>query len=246
MTPTTKSLIMLQFHNGDSGQAMELARLMADLEDQHSQFADLALVARYDTGHNLSTIKYVSRKFNTHTIRSPRRETGWPMGCNGLFFGGLEWVYHKMAAGQIPHYQTLFVCEADSLPLTKDWIIRLRQSWLSAQKARPIYVAGALVPDNNGQHPHINGGACILSGDLKFLRWLAKTAGGANIKAGWDWMLANDFQTWGWSNIEPMRSLWRIPTMTEDQIKQWRAEGIVYIHGCKDRSGLTHIRKLLL
>jgi hypothetical protein len=244
--PSNKILIALQFWNGDKAAALALASFLADLEPKHSDLADFLFVARFDTKHDDTTVAKVSRKFNTHTYTSKGRGTGWPSGCNDLFFGTLGWFYHKAAAGQIPNYKAMFCCEADGGPMRKDWIAGLHEEWdrVNTPKGK-IGQAGAWLdngPDGIGTG-HINGN-CLLSGDLVFLRWLVKAVNHVNVNVGWDWILAPMFKARGWSDIPKIRSVWRQP-MTEELFLAGMKEKIVWWHGCKDDALIRFGRKHL-
>lgn len=243
--PTNKILIMLSFWSGDRDQAFKLARLLADLEPQHSELADFLFVARFDQKHDADTVQYVARKFNVHTHVSRRQETGWPRGCNGIFFGGMEFVYHKMAARQIPRYKAIFNMGADSAPLDKNWLSSFCETWDSLNHHKKVCVAGALV-DPRGEHPHINGDATFISGDLEFLKWLVMHASHGNANAGWDWYLSQQFAERGWSDIPAIVSLWNTPTFESNRWDGMVGAGIKMIHGVKDHSLLNLTRKKLL
>lgn len=241
--PSNKILIVLQFWDGDKAQAMKLARLLADLEDTHSVQADFLFVARFDSHHDTNAVRYVSRRFNTHTHTSRRRGVGWPCGCNSLFFGGLEWVYHKMNAGQIPHYRGVLILGADSVPLEKDWISTMLAGWSKVNKKKKVYLAGAMA--EAGGRVHINGDCILLSGDLDFLKWLAVTVGDVSVAAGWDWILSEEFASWGWADFSFVKSLWRKPTFTEAEWTIYKDAGVSWVHGVKDDSLLEIARKNL-
>lgn len=244
---TNRILIALLFWDGDRAQAMQLARLLADLEPEHCKQADFLFVCRFDSGHSLETVNYVSRKFNVHTYKSRRKETGWPRGCNALFFGMLEFVYHKMAAGQIPNYKAIFVVGPDGAPIKKNWLNYLVQAWDVANKERKIYSAGALIPAGPHGWEHINGDAMFLSGDLAFLKWLTMDIGSVRVSAGWDWVLADGFKKWGWRNFPFVRSLWRRePPFTQENWDAENTSGVVWIHGVKNNDLLDLSRKNLL
>jgi hypothetical protein len=241
-----KILICIPYWAGDNGQASLLAKLLADLSPGHSNLADILFVRRFDAQPmNADVMKHVTRKFNVLQHRSTRREIGWPQGCNGLFFGALEYIYHMSVAGKIPAYKAIFNCASDVVPLVPDWLEYLHQQWrfLPANLKHPVYTAGALIA---GEHPHINGDAMLYSGDPKFLKWLAKDVGGIKQRAGWDWVLAGQFQHWGWANIPNVYSLWQTPSMGRAEAENWRAQGAVIIHGVKDNSLLEHARKMML
>lgn len=241
--PSNKFLITVPFWKGDKNQAEWMTRLLADLEPGHSDKADILFVNRFDCPPmSPAFIKYVARKFNVFQHRSARKETGWPCGCNGLFFGTLEFVYHKMAAGQIPNYKAMFNMASDVVPLQKNWLAHMHDAWNALQQSRRVVCAGALI---DGDHPHINGDAFFLSG-LELLRWLTKEVGGVKVRAGWDWVLAPNFRDRGWANIPGIISLWQTPTMPRAVAEDYRRKGIILIHGVKDDSLLTHARNILL
>lgn len=243
-----KMLIVLMFWEGDKAQAMSLARLLSDLEEGHSTKADLLFVHRFDcSAPEAETVRHVSRKFNVFVYRSKRRGVGWPSGCNSIFFGGLEWVYHKMAAKQIQHYKAIIGLGADSAPIEKNWLERLHQTWETRGNngKKKIYVGGALV--DGGGRMHINGDCILLSTDLTFLKWLAVGVGDITVPAGWDWVLAEEFQKWGWENIKGIRSWWQRRTpFTETDWEHEKSIGTIFFHGQKDNTLLELARKKLV
>jgi hypothetical protein len=242
-TKTNKILIVIQFWQGDRDLALQLARLLADIQLEHCALADILFVSRFDTTHDAATVQYVSRKFNVFTHTSQRRGTGWPMGCNSLFFGSLEWAYHKMAAAQALHYKAILILGADGVPLRPDWISQFSSAWDEFEGKKVI--AGALIPD--AHHPHINGDCALLSGDLKFLHWLVHGVCDIKVQAGWDWVLSYEFQTRGWANLPFVKSAWnKKDPFTEEE---WDAEllaGTTWFHGQKGFSLLNLARKKLL
>lgn len=237
-----KILITFLFWKNDRAQAMKLARLLADLEPEHSTQADILFVSRFDCKHDVETEKYVARKFNIYSYTSTRRGVGWPLGCTSIFFGAIEWIYHKMAGGKIPQYKAVLILGADSVPLRRDWLAQMHMAWDSANKVTEICAAGALIP--NPMRDHINGDCCLLSGKLSFLKFLA-----VNIqdgKVGWDWALAPEFKKRGWADFSFVKSLWRCPTFTQEDWDRFVEVGVSWIHGVKDFSLLELSRKNLL
>lgn len=239
-----KILICLPFWAGDKTEAMALAKLIADIQPNSglSKDADFLFVARFDAKHDTATVNYVSRKFKVYTHTSKRRGTGWPTGCTELFFGAFEWIFRKMESYMIPRYKAIFNIESDSIPLALNAIQHLSDIW---SKLPPkTYVAGPWL--ENGVSPglgHINGGACLLSGDLKFLKWLATRV---NVRGGgWDYILAPQFRDWGWANIPQIQSLWQVP-MTESLFHDSIRRGIFWSHGNKGDAGIKLVRKHLM
>lgn len=237
-----KILITILFWKNDRAQAMRLARLLADLEPGHSNAADILFVSRFDCKHDVVTEKYVARKFNIYSYTSTRRGVGWPMGCNSIFFGAMEWIYHKISGAKIPNYKAVFLLAADSAPLRRDWLAWLCKAWDDAQ-ANKVRVAGALLP---GAHEHINGDCIMFSGDLKFLKWLALDVQDIPNRGGWDWLLADRFKQWGWQDFPSIKSLWRKPGMTQEEWDSLYGEGVCWVHGIKTNDVLDLTRKNLL
>lgn len=239
-----KILIALQFWEGDKLMALRLAQHLAELEKSHSEAADFLFVSRFDCSHDMHTIQDVSRKFNVHHYRSPKQGTGWPTGCNALWFGTIEWAYHMMKAGKIPQYKAIFTIESDGLPLRSDWIRTLSSSWDALNSIKQIYVAGAILnPAEPGEH--INGQA-FFSGDSKFLKWVLAQESVVHPRVGWDYFLGQAFKKWGWSQMPGLQCYWGTPTMSAERYQQEIAKGTVWIHGVKDSSLFTLTRKKLL
>lgn len=243
---TNKILVTVPFWSGDKTAAMRLARFIADIETAHCEWADFLFVARFDCQHDPATVLHVSRRFNVFTHISGRREVGWPAGCNGLFFGTMEFFYHKMVAEKIPQYKAILICEADTIPLTRNWIETASREWDRVQKAKKIRIAGAMVGGGEFGRVHINGGCVMLSGDMKFLSWMIKRGATYGAIAGWDWALADDFKAWGWANIPGMKSFWNRPTMSLFEVQAVTKTGVFLLHGIKDDSLVKHARELVL
>lgn len=243
---SNKILIALPFWQGDKVAAMRLARLMADIEPAHSEWADFLFVARFDEKHDPATVLHVSRRFNTFTHISGRREVGWPAGCNGLMFGTMEWFYHKMLAEKIPWYKAILICEADTVPLTRNWIETASREWDRINRAKTTRIAGAMVGGAQFGRQHINGGCAMLSGEMKFLNWMVKAGASYGAIAGWDWVLADQFKAWGWADIPGMKSYWNRPTMGMSEVESVTKSGVFLLHGVKDDSLVKHARDLIL
>lgn len=243
LTKSNKILLALQFWDGDKAQAMALADLIADIEPGMCELADFLFVARFDCRHDERVIQKVSRKFSTFQHTSPRRGTGWPMGCNDLTAGMLEFVFHRMVAGKLPHYKAIFALEADVVPLNRDWVKLMSHNWDLLQAKRSVHVAGRKLKSDH-IHEHVNGNA-LLSGSFRFLRWLVREMN-SNSRVGWDYRLAGEFAKWGWDEIPGMECHWGTQTMTDAQLLSECERGVVFLHGVKDFSALNFARNRLL
>lgn len=222
----------------------KLVRLIADYELGHSELADLLFVPRFDCAVNPGVFAHASRKFNVFSYTSKKRETGWPRGCNSIVFSALEWAYRKISARQVPSYKALFVMAADTAPLRRDWLPLLSNTWDTLQNPlKPAYVAGCLLAETPYVHTHINGDAMLLSCDLKFLKWLAVTAGCPDACVGWDYAYAKDFERWGWSNIPFIKSHWRRGDFAREEWDNEVRESTIILHGVKTEALLDLCRE---
>lgn len=232
---SNKMLLILQFWKGDRKAALKLAKFLADLEPKHCELADFLLVSRFDCENSAETVSYLSRKFNVWAYQTRRQGTGWPHGCNELWFGSMEWFFFMMEAGKIPHYKCAFTFEADGAPVLKNWIQHMSDAWDRVSQNGKVKVAGALVPGHmTGGHDHINGNA-LFSGDFEFLNWLVRKVNGVPATIGWDYILAHEFKRLGWADIPGMRSYYNTPTFSDGQYQQMMNENLIWVHG--DKSG---------
>lgn len=242
----SKILIALQFWQGDKEPALRLARYLADLEPKHCELADFLLVNRFDCASDPATIQYLSRKFNTYQHRSTRRGTGWPHGCNSLFFGTMEWVWSMMEARRVPRYKAIFTCEGDGAPVSRNWVERMSLAWDAANQEKKVYVAGPYIPaQENGMHDHINGNTMI-SGDSKFLTWLVKHVSDVHPQVGWDYILSEAFKRWGWADVTEMKSIYNTPHFSEQQFCSMIDQKWIWVHGDKSGDLIKHGRKYFL
>jgi len=237
MNDTRKILLAIQFWEKDKKQAMDVARLIADLEPRHSHQADFLFVSRFDCEHDQDTVRYVSRKFNVHTHVNRRRATGWPFGPNELWFGTVDYVYtYGVEAKRMADYKAVLTFEADAFPLCPNWIQMLSEEW---DTCRPANIVGAL---QQYPKPHINGNA-MFSCDEKFLEWIARRVGGCSPHGGWDYILAPQFKTWGWKNSNLFRSWWQTATLVPERFDQLLREQVCFLHGVKDDSVIKLVRE---
>lgn len=235
-----KILLAIQYWENDRAQAMEVARLIADLEPRMSTAADFLFVSRFDCEHDMPSIQHVARKFNVHHYRCIRRGQMWPHGCNELWFGTMDWVYGHTEAQRIPNYKAILTFEADASPLTPNWIQHLSDAWDKAA----VKVFGAMITPGT-PHQHVNGNG-MFSGDHKFLHWVAREVGGCSPQGGWDYLLAPQFRQHGWANCPGIRSWWQTPTLEKEKFDGLVAEGAVFLHGIKDDSVVRHVRNRFL
>lgn len=236
---TDKLLLALQFWDGDAPQAYRLAKILADIEPAHCQEADLLLVHRFDHRLDNKVVEYVRRKFNVYTHKCPRKGTGWPMGCNDLWLGTMDWIYQHQT--RLSPYKAAFTFEGDGAPLCLDWIRRLSEAWNACPE--PCFVAGHWVEHH--PRPHINGNA-LFSCHPTFLKWISTEVVTVNTAQGWDYYLAPNFKQWGQAKLPQIRSFWASKTVTPEWFQTELNLGTVWFHGCKDDSLHELVSKHLL
>ncbi len=227
ITDHRKILIAFQFWDGDKAQMMKVARFVANVEPAMCELADIAFICRNDSSQDKETVKYVSNKFHVHTVKSLRAETGWPGGCNGLFFGTLDWVFSHKFAKRIPDYKAILIMESDAAPLVPDWIAKLSAAWDAAD----VKVLGAL----QTQLVHINGNA-LYSGDMKFLKRVAREIAGCSPQGGYDYLLHPEWVRQGCTDCSLMKSWWHHPGLDQPTYDALVESGVVFLHGIKNDS----------
>jgi hypothetical protein len=153
-----KILLVLQCYEGDKRVAMQLARLIADLEcDGKSRHADFMFAWRWDTAPDMQTIQHVARKFDAvHTFTSGRKTKGWPQGCNDLFFEAYGRFCIRVKQ-KFWDYDAALFFESDCVPLARDWIEQLQREWYERDQSILGFIYGP------GDHPipHVNGNLMI-------------------------------------------------------------------------------------
>lgn len=153
-----KLLLVLQLYPGDRKMAFDLARLIADIEPKVSEHADFMLSLRRDTLDDIGAYHALQKKFEkVYLFHSQRKSTGWPAGCNDLFFESLSQV-GKMVKAKRWDYDAALYFEADCVPLTKDWIRRLQAEWYAGHQQ----FVGNWISQLEFRIPHLNGN-CLIS-----------------------------------------------------------------------------------
>lgn len=242
-------VLNLQFWNGDKNQAMELARLIADIEPQFRSDVSFVFSARFDTSHDKDTISYVSKKFKVYTHTTTRRSTGWPKGPNAMFVDSYQFCIEGIRNGKIKGEAILFI-EADCVPTHMEWINKLIEEY----KASGKMVLGAWLEEGDCGTRHINGN-CIIHKDL----WIKNRRILAPCSGGWDADCKNILMP----NGHPSRLIWSDYHLGTDR-NPWRGceylweakryrdpknplfgQDIypVWIHGPKDLRGIECVRE---
>jgi hypothetical protein len=233
-----KILLCLQAWEGDISQAEDLAHLLCDLSPKRSPYlcADIALVTRFDCRpFNKKVLARLEQCFeNVHEHVGSRRETGWPGGCNALWFSTIFWSAQMLRDKRFT-YPVLFTTEADSCPLVQDWDQQLFAEWNKAEKV----VVGDWLDSGSDECGHINGNMLVDSDiatmDSKLI--------GCDANQAWDTVLAPTFKRLGWYDTPLIHSIWNTETLPDAEIKKLSEDKVVWLHGIKDSSVRDYVAK---
>jgi len=253
------SLILnIQHWNGDKEQAMQLARLIADLEDNPRSDVVLLFTHRFDTDLDWATVEYVHKKFpRTYTHKTTRYGVGWPEGPNAMYADSHMHCVERTRDGSWPNVDGIFFMEADSVPLTKDWLNKIIDEWESTKKEGKS-VLGCWLEAGDCGIKHINGN-CIIHKDL----WRRERALFHPRSGGWDADLASSMLPHG----RPSRYIYSDYGLGKEGYNDWKGcddmwktrryrasnhplagEDInpSYLHGPKKIESIDCVRKRLL
>lgn len=181
------SLILnAQTWQGDLNQSMALARLIADMESKPRNDVVFLFTHRFDTDLNWRTVEYVHKKFpRTYTYRTTRQGTGWPDGPNAMYADSHMQCIERTRDNSWPLVDGILFMEADCVPLSLDWIDKLKAEWQQT-KDEGKYVLGCWLEAGDCGVKHVNGNMIIHTELWRQRREILNPPSG-----GWDAALAN-------------------------------------------------------
>lgn len=244
----SKVLIVLQSSAVDQGHAMDLARLIADMEPEKSKEADFMFANSFNSWPSREVVNYVAHKFQqVHTFNSHRTDVGWPAGPNSLMFASLDRIYMGVKL-EGWNYDMVILMEPDMVPTRRGWIKELADEFRSKGKLCGGFLYAA------GMHPvdHLNGGFCI----SPLIRQKHRDFFWAHNNVGWDVQWSNMLVSEGYAS-ELFWVDYRCTNVTEDVLYAprkypkghplHRKKGIKFCvhHGCKDGSARQVVRNKL-
>lgn len=234
-------LVVLQYYEGDAGEAKELLKFIAKHSKGHDiNDFDLLLAERRGMPKGkMDDIKADLGKVfkNIYQFTGTRREVGWPAGCNALWHETIWWAQaHRMRGESLADWQGMFTIESDCCPLTKPWLKRI-QARYSCCLANGKAVLGHLLPEHD--HPHVNGNA-VFPVDIA-ARYGALY--GCDPVIGWDAAHASKWLKDTQDDI-CIRSLWQTKTISEQQVRELIKKHTHMLHGVKDSSARDIMEKL--
>lgn len=140
--------------HSDQESALYLARLIADNEPHKRFDVEFAISYRPDSSPVIveEIAHILHQKFQTvHVHKSLRSGTGWPHGCNDLWFDTMSWAA-ELVSTKRTKCTGILTFESDNLPLKRDWINILINEW--KENHRDMLAVGNIWPI---PIPHVNG-----------------------------------------------------------------------------------------
>jgi len=233
-------ILALQYWEGDRATAMEVARLITDVQPERTKKHFVLFAHRFDAEPpDHETLQYVKQKFDVlPTHRCRRKEIGWPAGCNGIAHDLMMLAMEKRRAGEWLHSDAVWLLESDVLPLKRQWITLIENEWKLARAAGK-WCMGAWSPDHSPVG-HVNGNMLFHPEMCEHVRGLE----GSAPHVGWDVYHAHRLARHWWKSGQ-MANFYRATNV--DYSNLWPAgEPFAFLHGVKDDSGRKLVRRHLL
>ncbi len=233
MARPSRILLVIPFWDGDAIPAMETAQLAHDLLIAPTDRVGILFARRFDARPlNKSFMDSMSPRFvMVDEFQCRRKGTGFPMGCNELFFGIFAHLIDRRSK-LLHDFDCALILESDAVLTRPSWHVELLDEWDRAQRDSK-FVVGTRIPTAHEHHAHIN--ACAL-----YSRQIAEMVDlmGCSGEMGWDWALGK--------LIEPLaldsplfRLDYQAPTVTRRNL----FSGPLVYHGVKDDSARRYVRQ---
>lgn len=242
-----KMAIGLQYWDGDYLAAMEVVKLIADLQPKRYEVDPnwiFILMGRRDAKNPpKDLVEYLRTKFKTWVLMGERREVGHPGGSNSLIHDLFSAAYRLKQDG-VTTLDGILTMEADCCPLSPDWLDRLREEWYGAQ---PCGVLGHYQVQEESGHEHVNGS--FLADPELFHKLKLR---GCGTTEPWDLKYFGAYKALCRASNQ-IFLMYKHPTTTTEELfgphyRPWSAEPIYpcYIHGIRDNSARRLVRERFL
>lgn len=222
-------LVVIPFWEGDKALAIEICRIIAGLQQNHSgNQCHVMLSCRQDCQMDQNMVNIVAQKFNvlTYQCRSPLR--GWPAGPNGMFGCTMT----NIALLFKDKYECVYWLEPDAVPIRPNWFWDLVLEWRRKHPAAKV-VGCRHDCNGNGTGDHITG--CALY-DPNIARIIPE-------------LTTCDNMAWDYQHRAKIVAMAGSTTLIQNWYKSTNAHsgvieqpGVVIIHGFKDMSVVNHVK----
>lgn len=235
--------IALQTWSGDVAVAIELTKLICDIEPEKRNDIEFLISARRGVGeveiaemYRLANLKF----HNVQIIRGQRFGEGWPLGSNDL------WQETMMRVSQLSKNKRIqstgvLTFEPDIIPLRPDWLTVLSAEWSTVRQAMdgiPMVIGHA-----HGNPPdHINGNAIFHTRILKYHQEL----NGSDSRAGWDTYHGELLLRIG-VDTPLIDQRYNETGMTYEGLQGLRKQGCIpaFLHGIKGMQPIQWVRQMI-
>jgi hypothetical protein len=231
-------ILALQCYDGDAAQALELTKLICDIETAMRKNDVFGISTQRGTSEKIidKIVSLAEEKFNqVLVIRGERRGTGWPAGPND------QWAETMMRVSQAfkhnPTQTGVLTFEPDCVPLRADWIDALKAAWKQACQ-RGSKVVGGL-----HQEPyHINGNAIFRIGLLRDYDELNSSTG----RQGWDMTHAKLLLSIG-EDTDMIFQNYGLSDYDREYLENVRKNAVIpaLFHGVKGPNAVRIVREML-
>lgn len=230
-------ILALQCHPGDADQALELVKLICDIEPERRSDVEFCISHRRGTDLQLVELMsmYAAQKFEKrHTIQGMGFATGWPNGSNQLWTETMMRCHILYREGKTKS-KSVLTFEPDCLPMRKDWLNELfkeEKQMLGNEKM----CRGHIVEEGKR---HINGNAIF---DIGIMKRYSQLHSAGN--SGWDWFHAELLLSIG-EDTPVINQIYNRLAIETEELEALGKTGIALLHGIKDRSGISKMRSVL-
>jgi hypothetical protein len=224
----------------DVNAAMELARLICDIEPGPVSQGEFVLVYRKDTDHRIARFfeGMVRQKFPTARACVARNhDTGWAGGCNMLAYSSFMEI-SILRRQQVVKNDGFLLFEPDCVPLSSDWLSLLSAEWDRA-KASGKECIGHWHQMGPADTLHMNGNAIYASAYYELHP--QDILGPAT--QGWDYWHREKFIARG-MDTNLIYQHYNRPTITQPELESITKNGVrpAFFHGVKDGSARAAVR----
>lgn len=234
--------IFLQFHTADRSRAMEVARLIADIEPRYCPSIELIFAYRFDCEPpDNATLYRCVQKMAVSQFKTKTKWYGWPAGPNGMAVDCMMEAKRCSDAGIWAANDLVLLLEPDVCPLSLTWIDDLLAEWHKARAEHAILMGSWR--NSGGAHGHINGNCGIIPNFANVIRVDMLV----NQDTAWDCVIAPYVKD-RWYITGLIKNVFQTEHIMPSEIEKPEVgdRAPVLIHGIKSSDALDYAKHKLL